>query len=307
MSRVNIFNGSLSKELAEELEMEGVLIAWNEMLCTGKTIYDVSSNKFWESRIELVKSLGVGDEESYGKLVIEEFSKVYDVTNEEIVLWFEYDLFCQINMIALISFFTKTMPKNTLSLVCIGDHPDFEHRLGLCEIPKEEFKTLYNRKIVLSDSDKEFADLAWKYYCEDMVSFDALRVVPESFEYFGDTISANRLRFPLEGKNLSAIELAMLELVNSGKYSREELILELLKRDKVLGYGDFQYEIVFRRLVSLFEESNDAKLALTTEGLLVLEGKPFEESYLVKYIGGESIEEIYYSSNASRISKNMDS
>ena len=79
-------------------------------------------------------------------------------SQKEIVLWFEYDLFCQINMIAVISWLKRYRIGYHISLVSSGKVKGSKKMLGLGELNKEQILHHYNNRIDLTQDDIEYAD-----------------------------------------------------------------------------------------------------------------------------------------------------
>lgn len=99
---LHITNGSILTNILKELDYSGDILTWEEMLCEGPTIYDISSEEFLKLRANFFNTYYEID------LNIEEIKGELDVLNQpekysEIILWFEYDLFCHINMIGIIN------------------------------------------------------------------------------------------------------------------------------------------------------------------------------------------------------------
>src|SRR6185437_3240584 len=63
--------------------------------------------------------------------------------HDETILWFEHDLFCQINLIYLLDWFSKQpRGKTRLSLICIGEFPGKPDFRGLGELTGEQLASL---------------------------------------------------------------------------------------------------------------------------------------------------------------------
>ena len=55
--------------------------------------------------------------------------------HEEVVLWFEHDLFCQVQLIYLLDWFAeRKLGRTKLGLVCIGEFPGIEYFHGLGQL-----------------------------------------------------------------------------------------------------------------------------------------------------------------------------
>ena len=79
---------------------------------------------------------------------------------DETILWFEHDLFCQINLIYLLDWFSKqSLSKAKLSLVCIGEFPGKPDFRGLGELTGEQLASLFDSHMT---EPFDLAARAWK-------------------------------------------------------------------------------------------------------------------------------------------------
>ena len=102
----HILNGDSLAYSFPETKINGEMIVVREGLIDGDLSGD-TLHYFWQSR---AKYMGLAEAE-YHNNVVKEFEKIMNAPdNSEFNLWFEYDLFCQVNMWFVISMI------NTLSI-----------------------------------------------------------------------------------------------------------------------------------------------------------------------------------------------
>src|SRR5688572_29560213 len=86
---------------------------------------------------------------------------------DELVLWFEHDLFDQLNLIQLLSYLRLRPPVGKIvSLICINSfpgHPDFH---GLGELPAQELASLLETRHPVIDAEYALAERAWQAFRE---------------------------------------------------------------------------------------------------------------------------------------------
>ena len=116
---LHITNGDDLSTQIQDLDLPGDVITWREMLCEGPVSMDVGDENFVLLRkIFLLEKYKVS-EEDYQKEFLEELVKLAAINNyDEVVLWFEFDLFSHMNMLALISFLLQNKKTGPFSLVC---------------------------------------------------------------------------------------------------------------------------------------------------------------------------------------------
>ena len=69
------------------------------------------------------------------------------------VLWFEHDLFDQLNLIQLLTWIRGRPASRAASLVCIGSFPGRRRFKGLGELSPEELAPLFDTRHPLSDAE----------------------------------------------------------------------------------------------------------------------------------------------------------
>ena len=101
--QLHITNGDCTTQLLHNIKIEGDIVTWREMLCEGKTTSDVGSESFWKSRFDFFSKNYNITKKHFIDNTLKEFRNLCQhKSQQEIVLWFEYDLFCQVNFMGLL-------------------------------------------------------------------------------------------------------------------------------------------------------------------------------------------------------------
>jgi len=266
---LHILNGDSTHTIFKNSSLPGDVIIWREMLCEGPVVKDVGSDQFWKERYQYFgNELGIEKLDYFDK-TIKEIIQLEDVSNyKEIVLWFEYDLFCQINLMALATYLLKSYRKDIkYFLVCTGKEKGKSQLQTLADYSSNEY--LYQKKTKLSRNDFLFAQKAWEVYVENDINsikaFDFNQ--SKKFIYLQAAIDQHLLRVKDED-GLNQIDRKILKFVNSEIYSKKELVKELLywqKKDTVYGFGDLQYEKHINKLGDFIVFEN-GKVKLNKKG-----------------------------------------
>jgi hypothetical protein len=81
---------------------------------------------------------------------------------DELVLWFEHDLFDQLNLIQLLAWIRDRLPAaKPVSLICIGSFPGRPDFKGLGELAADELSSLVDTRQPVGRSQYELAGRAW--------------------------------------------------------------------------------------------------------------------------------------------------
>lgn len=264
-SILHITNGDSFTSLLRTLNLKGDIVTWREMLCEGKTVTDVGSEAFWKVRYEFFNKVYNVTKKKFIDLTLKEYRNLCNnKKQQEIVLWFEYDLFCQINMIAVLNWLKKHRPGVPVSLVCSGDEDDTEKLYGLSELSKEKLLDLYKNRINLSQDDIEYADYIWQLYCSDnplrMETFAKFNA--SQLKYLPNAIEAHIQRFPTVKNGLNALENKLIDAATVQRFeSKEKLIGHMLQNQGYYGLGDMQFFKMVHDLKPLFRTFNPVNLS----------------------------------------------
>ena len=307
-SLLHITNGDSFTERLKTLGIKGDIITWREMLCEGRTETNVGSESFWKTRYEyLHKNYKISKSWFIEKTLKEYRSLCNHKQQDQIVLWFEYDLFCQINMLAVVSWLKTHRKYANISLVCSGKEDKTDKMYGLNELNKEQLLDLYKHRTHLSQNDIEYADYVWQLYCSDNpIRLENLQDFGEfEFKYLSSAIKAHLQRFPTIKNGLNSVENMVLNVsVNEKPKSKKGLIGSILQNQGLYGFGDTQYERIVTTLKPLYSTFNPVRL--TKKGKEILEGKTSYYSNIrdsEAYLGGSLKYSFLYNTESDRILK----
>lgn len=272
---VHILNGDSTSYGIKKGNIKGDVIVWREMLADGFIDKDIGSDVFWKKRYTFFENeLGISKLDYYDKC-IKELVKIEDLSNyNEVVLWFEFDLFCQVNLMALCTYLLKYYRKEiSYFLVCVGKEKDRENLQTLADFSPKRYQYLYNDKIRLSRNDLLFAKESWEVYAnnneKELGQYNFNKNV--KFKYLQLAIDQHLKRFPGKGE-LNQIEYKILELIGSNGRKEKDIIRDLLnwqRNETVYGFGDLQYILRLRKLND-FYMIKDQQYYLNNKGKSIL-------------------------------------
>jgi hypothetical protein len=270
---LHITNGHDLTDYLQELDIKGDILTWQEMLCEGPTEEYIDSETFFKVRKAFLNDfyeIEVNDDELKSEIQSLSHTESYS----EIVLWFEFDLFCHINLIAVISLLAQKNVQLPLYLVCSGRVEDEKDLKALSELTPNQLLAHYHSKIKLNTDDIDLAKTLWTIYCgKDHNLFKPYIVKKSSFIYINNCLKAHINRFPDSKTGLSALEQNILEIIK--KYpikSRLHLLGYALNYQGYYGYGDMQMMRIIHKLSIFFTEGEDS-LKLNRKGHEALLGQ----------------------------------
>ncbi len=273
---VHILNGDSTADIIKDSGVSGDLIIWREMLCEGPLSNHVGHDEFWGLRYAYFENeLKVSKLDYYDK-VIKQLIPIEDLTHfDEVVLWFEYDLFCQVNLMGLCTYLLNYYSKSlTYYLVCVGQEKNSESLLTLSDYSPATYLRLYEERVKLSRYDLLFAKECWEQYVknnnQELKGFNFKK--NGKFKYFHLAMNQHLKRFP-ESSKLNQIDKKILETIQSNEFSERDILKELLiwqRKETVYGFGDLQYAMYLEKLHPFYDIKNNIYF-LNQKGKTILE------------------------------------
>ncbi|MFB9052212.1 DUF1835 domain-containing protein [Formosa undariae] len=278
---LHITNGSVLTKYLVELEFKGEILTWEEMLCEGPTIEHINSDKFLDIRIDFLKEFY--DIEVDLDKVRKDISILDNIDKyTEIILWFEYDLFCHINLIGVINLLLQKKINLPLFLVCSGRIHGVNELKGLAELSSAQLTDHYDARLRLTTDDKDLARTIWQLYNgKDHNLIKPYIIKHSSFEYLSNCLKAHLQRFPNSENGLSELELNILRIVDRRDiHSRNHLLGYAVNFQGFYGYGDMQFERLINRL-SMFYKEEEHSLTLNEDGKKALNSEANYEKDII--------------------------
>lgn len=272
MSYLHVLNGDVTLALFRQSKVPGEIVVCREMMCEGKVKYTKDLTEFFESRAKHLEFHYGIDKQTYYTNVVQELEKL-DLSGsgtDEIVLWFEYDLFCQINMLFILHYLNSrlsTLP--TISLVDLHHHPN-----------AEDFPRIFEQRTRLQPDDITWAADVWDAWClsTPQVLETISKLSAGNLKYLPAAITAHLKRFPDINTGLSTIENYFLLRLVLGSYRWYDLYMLFWNQLEIYGFTNFQLDILIHRMANAgVIEEHDQMLKITSLGKEILEE---EENYL---------------------------
>jgi hypothetical protein len=291
---LHIHNGDSTAGTAKKAAIPGEHLAWREALVCGPAPRGLSTDEFRRVRAEhLASAYGLRFEKCENELCAQEEKLSAFAEHDEVVLWFEHDLFCQVQLIYLLDWFAQRDLRQTkLSLVCIGEFPGIEHFHGLGELNKDQLASLFPQREEVSPAQLELGASAWASYssANPAVLLSLLATDLSDMPFLKPALTKHLQRFPSTENGLGRIGNVALDLIQKGYQNFRSLFPAFARREAEYGFGDSQLYLELKQLakastplLSLSSTvtgatTDSAEMLLTTfeltdVGQAVLEGK----------------------------------
>ena len=136
---------------------------------------------------------------------------------DELILWFEHDLFDQLNLIQVLTWIREHLPSaKPVSLVCIASFPGRPDFKGLGELTPDELASLVETRQRVGRDQYELAERAWlAFRAPTPETLDALRQGDTSaLPYLAPAIDRLLQEYPWTRDGVSRTERRLLELAD---------------------------------------------------------------------------------------------
>lgn len=264
---LHIHNGDASADVAKQSSIPGEHFAWREALIDGPAPIATNEQQWRRIRARhLSEAYGIERAECERQSIAQEEKLASFADFEEVVLWFEHDLFCQVHLVYLLNWFTKGgLGKTKLSLICIDSFPGRENFRGLGELSADELSSLFPSRQTVTREQLDLATRAWDAYrSSDPRDLEILLQTDTSpLPFLGAALKGHLRRFPSTDNGLGRIENRGLQLVDSGLNNFGDLFRRFGEVEPVYGLGDTQFWLSLRRLA----DANQPLLKIGRDGL----------------------------------------
>jgi hypothetical protein len=140
--------------------------------------------------------------------------------HDEVILWFEHDLYDQLQLIQILDWFDgRDTAATRLSLICIGEFPGVEPFHGLGQLTGAQLATLWPRRHAVSTAEFNLAAAAWCAFRspDPMEIENLLRRDTSALPFLAAALLCHLQEFPSLENGLTRIQRQILELVDGGK------------------------------------------------------------------------------------------
>ncbi|MCR8842457.1 sigma-70 family RNA polymerase sigma factor [Paenibacillus sp. SC116] len=281
---LHIVNGDVVADKLRQGNMQGEILVWRELYPFGPVFKEMGEFNNRELRAKyLERTLGIPASE-YIRIAKEQEQKLHQFQNyDEVVLWFEHDLFDQTMLSYLLNWFNgKSLGKTKLNLLCIGSYPGIQLFRGLGQLSTEQLETLSGTWTPIGGVELELGSRAWEAYAaEDPNKMIELLVQDTSaLPFLRHAFEAHLARLPSELNGLGIIEQFTLETIASGIHTPIKVFQHVGDRLHELGMGDLEYWYILNTLIVGQNPLLKVKKGIVPFADLNQSSLPFHESVL---------------------------
>jgi hypothetical protein len=232
--RLNITNGDIAAGTLSEAGFAGKIIPWRDVLHEGPVDSSLTLSALSKQRARFIAERGwAGLTQARGGFAERDraIQKLDDV--DEVVLWFEDDLYDQLQLLQLLDFFARTPVKGKkISLVVVDGY--------IPPLSAAKIKELDAARAVVTTAQFELAKRAWKAFGSDdpQAILRLLREDTSALPYLAAALKRHLEEFPSLENGLSRSEHEALSAINDGHTTPVAAFLDVAKRQESVFLGD---------------------------------------------------------------------
>jgi hypothetical protein len=289
---LHIHNGDSTAGMMKEAGFPGEHFAFREALAMGPTPDGLSKDEWISVRADYLADGNELDPDRVKRDLESLDAGLENISHhEETILWFEHDLFCQINLAYLLDRFSRAgTGRSKLSLICVGEFPGLPDFRGLGQLTPEQMGSLFETRHEVTAAEMELARKAWAAFrSPDPQSIERLLAEDTSaLPFLHDALTQHLARFPSTRNGLGRAENLLLGLISDGHDNFSSLCVKFFNTAPSYGLGDSQIWSDLRRmadatspLIQLTESPDPARASsrlhmlcsMTENGERVMAGK----------------------------------
>jgi hypothetical protein len=228
VSIVHVVNGDSTADTLGLAELPGDIVVWADALDQGpvQDLPDAEAHAqrgaFWAGRLP-----GAGDSSAHAQKLAAQDRAFDDAARgaEELVLWYEHDVFDQLALVRLLARLGKRPAKAQLSIVSIDRHDEIADFRGLGQLQEHQLAALWPRRAPIARDAIDEAAAAWLALTASDprgVAFlpKRLRVLP----FLGASLERTLEDLPDSATGLSRTEAQLLRAIERGETTDAKLM-----------------------------------------------------------------------------------
>ena len=242
-NQYHILNGDALKQQFPN-EINGKQIVARECLVDGD-VKGESLEELFQNRAQFLSTAyGDGSIEEYYQKTVTEFEKIQAIPENAVInLWFEDDLFCQVNCWFVVHLIGQSDKNYTLYLV----RPEQHNQYGFGGYAESELPGLYENRLLLSAGEVDKIASLWKFYQEeDLENLTAVaQTLENKYPFILRAVEAHIDRIPANGNMGRPVQSLMeiMERLDTDNFG--PVFAEFNKRESIYGFGDLQVKRLY--------------------------------------------------------------
>ncbi len=252
-----------------ETGLPGEVLYWLDVLHEGPVLPALTLREQSRNRARFIAQAGWASlEEAEAALAHRDETIARFHQFEEMVLWFEHDLYDQLQLVQILDYLLAQPRDGTrISLICVGKFPGIGRFKGLGQLSPDQLSSLFEQRQEITLADLKLATEAWHAFCSpDPTDLEfVIQAHSTGLPLLKGALARHLEQFPSVKSGLSRTERQILEVTIQGVQRFEDLFLaEQDKEERV-----FMGERVFWQYVERMRSARVPLLEMRNESVRV--------------------------------------
>jgi hypothetical protein len=246
---LHVANGTSVTMTLEAAGVPGGMSIWADPLHDGPVPAGLSDDELREVRGQYLGGYDVtepmNDMRRWRRVIADH--ELYD----ELVLWFEHDLFDQLNLIQLLTWLRSHLPREKpVGLICVGSFPGRPTFKGLGELTPAELAPLLETRRTVTDAEYALAERAWRAFREPTPEAldDLRRSDTTAMPFLAPAIERFLQEYPWTRDGLSRTERRLLQIADSGPATMNSVFPRMHEDEKTYYVADLELKSLVETL-----------------------------------------------------------
>jgi hypothetical protein len=252
---IHLIGGESARGTLAESSVPGEKFSIDDILMEGPVQDGLQSESSWDARADyLERYFAISKSEYLAGRAVRDAVLRGSLSHDEVVLWFEFDLYCQVSLLYYIDWFRTHAAGQRLTLICPETVPGRAVFRGLGELIADELEALFPGRVEVSADHKRIAQAAWAAYgSEDPRAVEAfLKTDTSELPLLAPALRAHLDRFPSKANGLGILGRKTLELLSDGPIDFPMLFSRVTSTPEIFrhGIGDLPFQSYLDMLAS---------------------------------------------------------
>ncbi|MDQ4081671.1 MAG: DUF1835 domain-containing protein [Actinomycetota bacterium] len=259
---LHVTNGDSARLAIERLRLPGRVLVWADVLHEGPVPAELSPAELRRVRARYIGEQGWASEDEAAREL--ERRDVLFSSADALVLWFEHDLYDQLQLLQVLDLLGETAAQAEL----------VQSDRFLVELGDEELRALYERRAAVTTTQLESARCAWRAFrSPDPSSLNEYaRAETPELPFLASALRRHLEQFPAVGSGLARTERHALEAIREGARHPAHVFAAAQSHEEAPFMGDAVFWRYLERLEPLLVDEAGA-LRLGEAGEAVLAGR----------------------------------
>jgi len=235
MTKLIITNGDSAVERMVALGLADKILPWRDVLHEGPVPYCATLREQSKQRaVFLADFATMPVEDVLADLTERDDTFLHSASYDRVELWFEHDLYDQLQLMQILSAFYTELPHVDVYLVQADDY--------LAEIDMTALSSLSEQAVLIDRSQKEYAHQAWRAFTSDTPDLmNDLLQKDAPFQYMQKALERTAQEYPNAVNGLSLSGIYALRPLLEKTTPIKTLFKEMQKSEEAKFMGDLSF------------------------------------------------------------------